>query len=202
MNHSEQINELAAALSKMQAQLTPAIKDSNNPFFKSKYADLTSVWESCRTPLTNNGLSVTQTMDYQNDKTMLVTTLMHTSGQWIKSVLPIIWGKGSGNEAQAFGAGISYMRRYALSSILGIVQDDDDGNSAFPNKPQTISKFHAQELQSLLNECDEKFRAQVISWMSNPAIGAKTIFELPAANFEPLRNDLLKHIQNRKQAHV
>ena len=202
MNHSEQINEIATALSKMQAQLTPAIKDSSNPFFKSKYADLTSVWEACRTPLTNNGLSVTQTMEDRDGRIILITTLMHTSGQWIRSVLPILWGKGSGNEAQALGAGISYMRRYALSSILGVVQDDDDGNSAFSNRPQIVSKFHAQELQDLLNECDEKYRAKVVAWLSNPAIGAKTIYDLPAINYEPLKNDLLKHLQSRKLQHA
>ncbi len=202
MNQSEQINELATALSKMQAQLTPAIKDSSNPFFKSKYADLASVWEACRFPLTQNGLSVTQTMDSREDKIVLITTLMHISGQWIRSVLPILWGKGAGNEAQALGAGISYMRRYSLSSILGVIQDDDDGNSAFSSKPHVISKFHAQELQNLLNDCDEKYRGQVIIWMSNPAIGAKTIFDLPAANYEPLKNDLIKHLQSRKQVNV
>lgn len=199
MNQSEQINELASALSKMQSQMTPAIKDSNNPFFKSKYADLASVWDAIRTPLTQNSLSVTQTMDSREEKIVLITTLMHVSGQWIRSVLPIMWGKGGGNEAQALGAGISYMRRYALSSILGVVQDDDDGNSAYSNKTQVISKFHAQELQNLLNECDEKYRGQVIAWMSNPAIGAKTIYDLPATNYEPLKMDLMKHIQSRKQ---
>jgi len=198
MNQSEQINELAAALSKMQSQLTPALKDCNNPFFKSKYADLTSVWDACRTPLTQNGLCVSQTMDDREGRVVLITTLMHVSGQWIRSILPILWGKGAGNEAQAMGAGISYMRRYALSSILGVVQDDDDGESAFSRRTQVISKFHAKELQDLMQQCDSNYVAKVIAWMSNPAIGAKTINDLPAANYEPLKNDLLKHIQQRK----
>src|SRR6516162_6667967 len=87
---SDQINELASALSKAQSEINPAIKDSTNPFFKSKYADLSSVWNACKDPLTKNGLAILQTMDIQNGQTVLVTTLAHSSGQWMKSFLPVI----------------------------------------------------------------------------------------------------------------
>jgi len=123
MYQSEQINELAFALSKAQSEITPAIKDSVNPFFKSKYADLSNVWDACRTPLTKNGLTVIQTMDYKEDKIFLVTTLAHSSGQWIKSILPIIPNK---QDAQGIGSAITYMRRYSLAALVGVTTDEDD----------------------------------------------------------------------------
>lgn len=127
MNQSENLNELAMALSKAQGEMDNAKKDCNNPFFKSKYADLTSVWAACREPLTKNGLAVVQTMCDKEGKLILETTLMHSSGQWIKSFLPIIAQKP---DAQSMGAAITYMRRFSLSALVGICPEDDDGNAA------------------------------------------------------------------------
>lgn len=152
---SENIADLAAALAKAQAEIQPAVKDSSNPFFKSKYADLSSVWNSCREPLSKNGLSVLQTMDTVEGKLMLVTTLAHSSGQWVKSSLPVCPVK---NDPQSLGAAITYMRRYGLSSMVGVIADeDDDGNKASGNvhsvqsKNTSISKREAQELGTLLD---------------------------------------------------
>ncbi len=201
MNMSEQINELASALSKMQSELCSASKDAANPFFKSKYADLPACWDACKIPMTKNGLSLCQCIDEKEDgKATLTTVLMHSSGQWMKSVTPLPYEKNGKNECQALGSAITYMRRYAMSAMLGIVQDDDDANSAFSQKPKHITKIQAHELQTLLSQCDEKFREQVIKWISNPAIGASTIYELPAIHFETLKNDMLKRIQTIKNA--
>jgi hypothetical protein len=128
-NHSEQINELAVALCRAQATVKHALKDSSNPFFKSNYADLGSVWDACREALVANGLAVTQTMDVDGDRTMLVTTLMHTSGQWIDGRALLTPVK---NDPQGMGSAITYMRRYSLAAIVGVVADDedDDGNNA------------------------------------------------------------------------
>lgn len=90
MNQSENINELASAPAKCQGEITPAIKDSNNPYFKSKYADLNSVWSVCRQPLSKHGLAVIQTLDkIENGSLILITTLVHSSGQWIRSRSPV-----------------------------------------------------------------------------------------------------------------
>ena len=131
MDKSEQINELATALAKAQGAITPAIKDSNNPFFKSQYADLASVWDACRKPLSENGLSVVQTID-GNDK--LETTLLHSSGQFISSTLSIV---AKDQTSQSIGSAITYARRYALSAIIGICPDDDDAEAAMgrPSEP-------------------------------------------------------------------
>lgn len=129
---SEQINELAAALSKAQAKLRGAVKDSTNPFFKSNYADLQSVWDACRDPLSTNGLSIIQTTSCSDDKGVsVITTLAHSSGQWVKGVLPIAAVK---HDPQAQGAAISYARRYALAAIVGLYQTDDDAEIAM-NRP-------------------------------------------------------------------
>lgn len=124
---SEQINELAAALSKAQASITGALKDSANPFFKSKYADLAACWDACRKQLTDNGLSVIQTTDIVADTVVVRTTLAHSSGQWISGILPV---KAKDDGPQAQGSGITYARRYALAAIVGLAQIDDDAEAA------------------------------------------------------------------------
>ncbi len=124
---SDKIDALAAALVKVQANLKAAVKDSVNPFFRSGYADLNSVWEACRKPLAENGLAVFQGCEHHDGADFLTTTLMHTSGQWIKSELHLLLEKQT---AQGMGSAITYARRYSLAAAIGIIQEDDDGNAA------------------------------------------------------------------------
>ena len=121
------INELAAALAKAQAEIQNAKKDSENPFFKSKYADLSAVWDACRGPLTKNGLSIVQIPYGHDGKYFLNTILMHSSGQFLSGILPVVPIKG---DPQALGSALTYMRRYALSAMVGNAPEDDDGNEA------------------------------------------------------------------------
>ena len=130
-NQSETIGALAAALAKAQGSLNAALKDSQNPHLRNKYADLASIWNAAREPLAANELAVIQTTDDSGDGGQyLVTTLAHSSGEWIKGYLRISTeGANKGvNLNQALGSSISYMRRYALAAIVGVIQDDDDGN--------------------------------------------------------------------------
>jgi len=150
-NQSDQINELATALSKAQAVMKGATKDSANPFFKSKYADIASVWEACRAALTENGLSVVQIPNTISSVTLngesevvtelfvLETTLLHSSGQWMKGVYPI---KPIKDDPQGVGGAITYARRYSLAAIVGIAQEDDDGKAA-SKQPKIDSKIMA-----------------------------------------------------------
>lgn len=128
---STELKDLAAALAKAQAEIKPALKDSDNPFFKSKYADLASVQSACMPHLTKNGLSVVQTIRHESNETMLVTILLHSSGQWMKSVAPV---KPTKNDPQGLGSALTYMRRYSLASMVGVAQEDDDGNTASNTK--------------------------------------------------------------------
>lgn len=128
MNESPTLGALAAALAKAQGQMENAIKDKSNPFFKSSYADLASVWEACRMPLTSNGLSITQALGIkEGGGAVLITKLLHTSGEWISSTCPINPVK---NDPQSMGSAITYMRRFSLSALVGIAAVDDDGNAA------------------------------------------------------------------------
>lgn len=125
---SDALNELATALSKAQSKIKGAIKDSENPFFKSHYADLASVREAAQPALTEFGLSVVQTTTVEGaGEVWVVTTLLHSSGQWIRGWYPARTEKEG---PQALGAAVSYARRYALASILNIPQIDDDAESA------------------------------------------------------------------------
>ena len=137
MNQSEQINELVKALAAAQAKIKGAKQDSKNPYFKSDYADLTSVWNACKDELTANKLAVIQTIEHQNEKIVLVTTLAHESGQWIKSYLPVLTTK---LDSQSLGSALTYSRRYALAAIVGVCPLDDDAEAAMEltdqDKPQ------------------------------------------------------------------
>lgn len=131
---SDSIKNLADALCKVQATLENAKKTSDNPFFKSKYADLAECWEACRKPLSENGLSISQLPDFTEDgRAFLHTMLMHVSGEWIASRLPLQLVK---NDPQAQGSAITYARRYTLSAIVGIATEDDDGESAMNRAPR------------------------------------------------------------------
>ncbi len=126
---SETIGALAAALAKAQGAMKPAVMDRDNTFFKSKYATLTSLWESARAALSANGLAVMQTTDFDsNGDTVLITTLVHSSGEWIGGVYPV---KAKDNTPQALGSALTYARRYAFGALVGLTSDDDDdGNAA------------------------------------------------------------------------
>lgn len=128
MLQSESVKELNTALAKAQGELFAAKKDSINPHFKSKYADLASVWEACREALSSNGLSVTQMpAEFQNNIMTLVTRLSHSSGEWLEQTMTCPVGKP---DPQGIGSCLTYMRRYALAAVVGVYQDDDDANSA------------------------------------------------------------------------
>jgi hypothetical protein len=127
MNQSESIAALAAALSKAQSAITGALKDNANSFFKSKYADLASCWDACRSQLAANNLAVIQTTEVTEAGTVLVTTLAHSSGEWMRGYLPVLT-KDAGPQGQ--GSGLTYARRYALAAMVGLAQIDDDGEAA------------------------------------------------------------------------
>lgn len=147
------MKELASALSKAQAKITGAVKDSSNPFFKSKYADLSSVMDAIREPFAEHGLSYTQGGRYIDGQWMLVTSLMHSSGDEIQYYFPIICAKQ--NDPQAFGAAVSYARRFALSAIAGVSQVDDDGESAKAPKPQGSPIINENQRKRLFAICRE-----------------------------------------------
>ena len=145
---SESIGKLVTALVQVQGEVKSAVKDAENPYFHSKYATLGAVWESCRALLNKNGLAVIQTTEVVGDRVALVSTLAHTSGEWIKGRLLLMPVK---SDPQGIGSAISYARRYCLAALLGIVADeDDDGNAATGLKEgQTYSTPQNRETPAL-----------------------------------------------------
>ena len=120
-------DKLMEAMNKMQAVLDAAKKDSDNPYFKSKYADLATCLQTAKKPLADNGLSISQHCTFDGNFVQCVSVLGHVSGQMMVSTLTIPVSK---KDAQGIGSSITYARRYALSSIVGIAQKDDDGNGS------------------------------------------------------------------------
>jgi hypothetical protein len=150
MKRSESINELAAALAKSQAVMTGAVKDSDNPFFRSKYADLASCWAAWRPAGPPNGLALMQfataveerlepPIQVQSDgdrkaktihfvqRVSVETLLCHASGQWVSETLTVLVKDDS---PQSTILGETYCRRGGMSAIIGIAPEDDDGESA------------------------------------------------------------------------
>lgn len=130
---SEKIDLLASALCAFQGELQDVEKNSENPFFKSSYADLSAVWSAVRPLLNKHGLSVSQFGIMTPDGPACSTTLMHKSGQWMCGEIPLITKDGT---MQSMGSAISYARRYGLSAILGVTQADDDGELASKPAPK------------------------------------------------------------------
>ena len=130
MFKSESIANLADALSKAQGAMRNAVKDSDNPFFKSKYADLASVADACRDELAQNNLAVCQLPTMREGKMVLEYVLMHASGEFIGSELEMTPVK---TDPQGIGSAITYARRYTLAGIANVATEDDDGNAASGN---------------------------------------------------------------------
>lgn len=127
MQQSENIADLAKALIKAQKEMKPLVKEADNPYFKSKYADLAAVVDACKEALSGNGLAYTQLTNEVEAGVVVVTQLMHESGQWIRGELRMTPVK---NDPQGIGSCISYARRYALAAIVGLAPEDDDGEAA------------------------------------------------------------------------
>lgn len=146
MDKSESIVELAKALSKAQSQIKGAKKDSANPFFKSSYADLSSVVEAIKEPLTTNGLSYVQISHERENAAAIETLIMHSSGEWLScGVMSVPVNKA---DAQGYGSSATYCRRYSLSAAFGVAPEDDDGNAATNAKPGAKKDPVKAELQS------------------------------------------------------
>lgn len=150
MKRSEQINEIAAALSKAQKSFESAerghvakvmSKKGEGSSYSFNYADLAAYLDVCRGPLSENGLSFIQEPTCDGNKVSVTTLLMHQSGQWIESDPLVLTLTGETLTPQVIGSGITYARRYSLSAITGMASEqDDDGNAASGNQAATTPR--------------------------------------------------------------
>lgn len=178
MTTSDQINEIATALAKAQGEMGGAVKDSANPFFKSKYADLASVRDAVREPFAKHGLSVVQSPSVDGTRVSVDTLLMHASGQWIRGTVS---ATAKEDAPQAVGSTITYLRRYSLQSFAGVAPEDDDAEAAHgrgngqQTKPQVVQMTAPKapdgyadwltDMTSLAGEGRERFVAE---WKTQP----------------------------------
>jgi hypothetical protein len=134
METSATIGAIAGAIVAVQSAIKPAEKDATNPAFRSKYATLLSVWDSCREALGKAGVAVVQTPTAAPaGHAALATMLIHAkSGEWIRDTVTSPIAK---QDPQGVGSAITYLRRYSLAAALGIVADEDDDAAAASHKP-------------------------------------------------------------------
>jgi hypothetical protein len=130
------MKNLSQALVKFHSQFKPIRKDAQNPFFKSDYLTLSGILDAVRSPLALNGLAVVQTMKVNEASTLLVTKLLHESGEELSSemIMPVL------QDPQKMGSLITYYKRYQLQALLGIstADEDDDGNSVSIPQSQPV----------------------------------------------------------------
>lgn len=165
--HSEKIEELAKALAKAQGEIVGAKKDSESRPFKDNrvvinYADLASVWTAIKGPFSKNGLSVIQGTE-QSDvagKILVVSTMLHTSGQWHRSELLI----NLPSDMKILGASLSYARRYLLSAQAGVYQIDLDGLEETDGDGNGNGNGHTEtnSTQKILSEKEKKALSEEI----------------------------------------
>ncbi len=174
MKTSELIDKIAPAFLSAQKNIVFAVKDATNPHLRNKYADLPSVISAVKGQLNDAGISIIQTAgDVVDGKLSLSTILMHESGQWFRSDTTMPLPK---QDPQGYGSAITYARRYALSAITGLYQDDDDGNAAsgvngngnitVMQSNQMIEEYEKAKKQ-LLSIATEQQRAGIEKWLKS-----------------------------------
>lgn len=157
---SADLKDLFTALAKAQSEMQTAGLSAENPYFKTRYADLAAIVKASRPALTKNGLSIIQQIITSDEgHTYLHTLLCHTSGQWVESRVRVVPSK---TDVQSMGSYITYLRRYSIAALCGIVtsDEDDDGNlaaTAYMPAVKTSSQYiSAQELATLEAEIKER----------------------------------------------
>jgi len=187
MKTSDSVIEISKALCNAQKEMKPAIKDSKNPHFKSTFADLTSVWESIRIPITSNGLSIWQDVSTTEKTVSVITRLAHISGEWVEFGPFIITLFKT--DPQSIGSATSYAKRYAICAAVGVVSDDDaesamnrnNEKEVYPKIEPRVSPPIEKKLipvssqewtvfKSDLEACTPEYQSQVWSYLDSQSI--------------------------------
>ncbi len=194
MKTSEQINELATALAAAQAEMKNAKLNKVNPHFKSRYADLAEIRDTVTPALTKHGIAIVQGTDTTDSGIVVVTKLVHKSGQWIESRFPIAYDK-----PQTMGSAYTYARRYSISAMCSIsAEEDDDANAAndkpvasMANSPITAEQFRTlREMVDQTGTDEDKLLAY---------LKADSLETLTVAQFRTAETALRKKISASKQ---
>lgn len=150
MKMSDAIDQMGTALAAAQGEIENASKNSQNPHFRSKYADLAEILNTVRPVFAKHGLSVVQSPSYADGLVSVTTTLLHASGQWMQDTAS---APASKLDPQGVGSAITYLRRYSLAAFAGIAQEDDDANSASGKRSPTPNKEILAQAEGELRSC-------------------------------------------------
>jgi hypothetical protein len=156
MTKSESITKLAAALVALEAEIQNPKNTATNPFLKNKYAPLNDLLTEYRPLMAKHGLAIVQ-LPAGEDRVGVTTMLIHQSGEWVADTVEMTVHdeKGKSN-AQVAGSIITYLRRYAVSAVLGIASEDDtDGNRPNGNGQKKVN------LTPLKNGLDKTLQSAV-----------------------------------------
>jgi len=172
---SESITAIMPAFIKAQGNFAPAVKSATNPHFKSKYVALDGVIDAVAEPLRKEGIAIVQMTDVEDAQTILVTRLIHESGEWIGSRYPVHPVKA---DPQGEGSALTYARRYALMALVGIAPEDDDGNAAVKAVEKPVDEKQAATLRDLI-EATASDTAKFCA-----VFGIKSVDDMPAGKFD------------------
>jgi len=197
------MKELAKALLKFQSIVGKAQKSKDNPFFKSKYADLEAIYDTVSEPLQECGLLVLQTLQEAAAGCVSIETqIIHAeSGESKTSILVLPYAE---NNPQKAGSAITYGRRYSLATILGIIQTDDDGNDA-------VGKFYGKKKKAtaLVSNADYKIAIAEYERLSSQDFGDKTALDFASAvlgrniaSVTDIRADQLMQVNEQLQRRI
>jgi hypothetical protein len=214
---TEQLDKLFTALAKAQSEMNIAELNCINPFYKSKYADLSSIVKASREFLCKNGLSVIQQIIHNQDgNTLLHTKLCHSSGQWLESRMRVV---PTDTKVQSLGSYLAYLRRYAYASIVGVVasdtivnigtegsansaSEDDDGEEDRKNDRHgngaSQEKISKEQLHTLEKECESY---DDIVQMLKDGLKINNLCDMPKEKFDGCLKYILKVKQKREVPH-
>jgi hypothetical protein len=187
---------IAVALAAAQMEMGKALKQSTNPHFRSKYADLSSVMDACLEPLNRHGIAVIQPTGSDEAGQHVKTILIHgETGETLECVVPLIVQK---NDMQGYGSAVTYARRYGLMAMAGIAPEDDGGNAASkaaPNANETVSPDQFIKLRDLAG------RAGISVSDVCAKVGANSLEQFPASKFQGTVKGLETRIREKRGRH-
>ena len=158
------MNKIAAAFIKAKKAFSPALKEKNNPAFRSKYADLGACIDAVDDALLDNGIAMYQETFEDSTGVTVETVLLHESGEFIRC------GKlhvpASKQDPQGYGSALTYARRYSLMAACGIAPEDDDGNAASKQPPRQQGAQQPQPAQQQQQPAQKEYdHAAAVAWL-------------------------------------
>jgi hypothetical protein len=172
---SESIAKIMPAFIKAQGNFAKAVKSATNPHFKSKYVALDGVIDAVAGPLREQGIAIMQQTDVEDARTILVTRLIHESGEWVASRYPVHPVK---SDPQGEGSALTYARRYALMALVGIAPEDDDGNAAVTAVEKPVTDTQAATLRDWI----EQTGSDAVKFCA--VFGVDRVENLPSGSFD------------------